>query len=28
LLPNGKSKFKKGELVDCFFPNHHNQTLI
>ena len=28
LLPNGKSKFKKGEIVDCFFPNHYNQTLI
>ncbi len=28
LLPDGKAKFKKGELVDCFFPNHHNQTLI
>ena len=22
LLPSGKSKFKKGEIVDCFFPNH------
>ena len=28
LLPSGKSKFKKGEIVDCFFPNHSNQTLI
>ena len=28
LLPAGKSKFKKGEIVDCFFPNHVNQTLI
>ena len=28
LLPAGKSKFKKGEIVDCFFPNHTNQTLI
>ena len=28
LLPAGKSKFKKGEIVDCFFPNHSNQTLI
>ena len=28
LLPNDKSKFKKGETVDCFFPNHYNQTLI
>ncbi len=28
LLPAGKSKFKKGEIVDCFFPNHINQTLF
>ncbi len=28
LLPPGKSKFKKGEIVDCFFPNQSNQTLI
>ena len=28
LLPAGKSEFKKGEIVDCFFPNHSNQTLI
>ena len=28
LLTNGKSKFKKGDIVDCFFPNHSNQTLI
>ncbi len=28
LLPAGKSKFKKGEVVDCFFPNQYNQTLI
>ena len=28
LLPAGKSKFKKGEIVDCFFPNHSNQNLI
>ncbi len=28
LLPAGKSKFKKGEIVDCFFPNHSNKTLI
>ena len=28
LLPAGKMKFKKGEIVDCFFPNHSNQTLI
>ena len=28
LLPAGKSKFKKGEIVDCFFPNQINQSLI
>ena len=28
LLPSGKSKFKKGDVVDCFFPNHPNQSLI
>jgi molybdopterin molybdotransferase len=28
LLPSGKSKFKKGEIVDCFFPNTSNSTLI
>ena len=28
LLPAGKATFKKGEIVDCFFPNHSNQTLI
>ena len=28
LLPAGKSKFKKGEIVDCFFLNHSTQTLI
>ena len=28
LLPEGKSKFKKGEIIDCFFPNHPNQSLI
>ena len=28
LLPAGKSKFKKGDIVDCFFPNQSNQTLI
>ena len=28
LLPAGKAKFKKGEIVDCFFSNHSNQTLI
>ena len=28
LLPAGKSKFKKGKIVDCFSPNHSNDTLI
>ncbi len=28
LLPAGKSNFKKGEIIDCFFPNHSNLTLI
>jgi molybdopterin molybdotransferase len=28
LLPSGKSKFKKGKIVDCFFPNHPNKSLI
>ena len=28
LLPAGKSKFKKGEIIDCYFPNQPNQSLI
>ena len=28
VLPSGKSRFKKGEIIDCFFPNYPNQTLI
>ena len=28
LLPAGKSKFKKGEILDCFLPNRSNHTLI
>jgi molybdopterin molybdotransferase len=28
LLPAGKSRFKKGEIVDCFFSDHSNSTLI
>jgi len=28
LLPSGKSVFKKGEMVDCFFPNHPNKILL
>ena len=26
LLPSGKEKFKKGEIVDCFFPNQSNKN--
>ncbi len=26
LLPSGKLKFKKGSIVDCFFPHHSNKT--
>ena len=25
MLPSGKEKFKKGETVDCFFPNQSNK---
>ena len=25
LLPSGKSKFKKGDVVECFFPDHPNK---
>lgn len=28
LLPAGKSKFKKGEIIKCFFPNHSNRLII
>ena len=28
LFPSGKSIFKKGEIVDCFLPNHPNKSLI
>jgi molybdopterin molybdotransferase len=28
ILPSGKSKFKKGEIVDCYLPNQSNQALI
>ena len=28
LLPSGKSRFKKNEIVDCFFPNHPNNILF
>jgi len=27
-LPSGKTKFKKGEIVDCFFSNHSNKNLL
>tara|TARA_B100000900_G_scaffold414753_2_gene442339 strand:+ start:285 stop:1538 length:1254 start_codon:yes stop_codon:yes gene_type:complete len=27
LLPHGKSKFKKGQIIDCFFPNQPNKIL-
>ena len=26
-LPSGKSNFQKGEVVDCFFPNHSNKII-
>ena len=28
LLPSGKTKFKKKEIVDCFFQNYSNKNLI
>ena len=28
IFPSGKSKFKRGEIVDCFFPNHSNKILF
>ena len=28
LLPAGKNRFKKGEIVDCFFHNHSNSILL
>jgi len=27
VLPRGQSKFKKGEVIDCFLPNHPNIIL-
>tara|TARA_B100001057_G_C22849891_1_gene950566 strand:- start:1136 stop:2389 length:1254 start_codon:yes stop_codon:yes gene_type:complete len=27
VLPYGKSKFKKGQIIDCFFPNQPNKIL-
>ena len=26
VLPQGQSTFKKGDIVDCFFPNDSNKT--
>ena len=28
MLPSGKKKFKKGETVDCFFPNQPNKIFL
>ena len=28
LLPAGKSRFKKVEIIDCFFSKHSNSTLV
>ena len=27
VLPQGQTKFKKGQIVDCFFPNYPNKIL-
>ena len=27
VLPNGRSKFRKGQIIDCFFPNSSNKFL-
>ena len=27
VLPNGQQKFKKGQIIDCFFPNISNKIL-
>ena len=27
VLPNGQSRFKKGQIIDCFFPNLSNKIL-
>ena len=27
VLPSGQSKFKKGQIIDCFLPNHSNKIL-
>ena len=28
VLPSGKRIFKKGQIIDCFLPNHSNKTLF
>mgnify|MGYP001216335202 FL=1 len=28
MFPSGKSKFKRGAIIDCFFPNHPNKILF
>ena len=28
LLPSGKAKFKRGDIVECYFPNHPQKILI
>ena len=28
MFPSGKSKFKRGEIIDCFAPNHPNKILF
>ena len=28
VLPRGKSKFKKGQIIDCFFSDMSNKTLL
>ena len=27
VLPHGQSKFKKGQIIDCFLPNEPNKIL-
>jgi molybdopterin molybdotransferase len=27
MLPNGQANFKKGQIIDCFLPNHSNKIL-
>ena len=27
VLPQGRTKFKKGQIIDCFFPNCPNKIL-